>query len=321
VRRLYPVADVSVARPPRVMFVVERMSDSFHRKVKQLGFPEVDCVEFRHLAIDGAEAVHFDTIVRLRRATLVSEDTRPAAPVSASTPAPDNAALDVSTVARATSVKLQKVLTADTPSPSASRQAERPAEGPLVERPAAPTAVSAPAPARGPGVVVSMINRAGCHAAARLEEAALSSAPLPSIAPAAKQPVMPPVTRRSVRDAEPAAEPVGTITLEPAAVVPPAPVATAPEPPRISFTDLSKELLGAPVLEIAPSIDVAPVQPLTVASLVEAAAQRVPEPAAEAPEAAKIQGLPQEFEGLKFPGDGVLTRPWMDFLNQMTATK
>ncbi|MEX2145571.1 MAG: hypothetical protein WED01_00985, partial [Candidatus Rokuibacteriota bacterium] len=77
VRRLYPGADVSVARPPRVMFVVERMSDSFHRKVKQLGFPEVDCVEFRHLAIDGAEAVHFDTIVRLRRATLVSEDTRP----------------------------------------------------------------------------------------------------------------------------------------------------------------------------------------------------------------------------------------------------
>jgi hypothetical protein len=62
-------------------------------------------------------------------------------------------------------------------------------------------------------------------------------------------------------------------------------------------------------------------QPLTVADLVEAAAQSVPEPAADAADAAKTQGLPQEFEGLKFPGDGVLTRQWMDFLNQMAATK
>jgi len=31
--------------------------------------------------------------------------------------------------------------------------------------------------------------------------------------------------------------------------------------------------------------------------------------------------LPQEFEGLKFPNDGVLTRQWMEFLNQMAATK
>jgi hypothetical protein len=31
--------------------------------------------------------------------------------------------------------------------------------------------------------------------------------------------------------------------------------------------------------------------------------------------------LPQEFEGLKFPNDGVLTRQWMEFLNQMSASK
>jgi hypothetical protein len=547
VRRLYPAADVSVTRPPRVMFVVERMSDSFHRKVKQLGFPEVDCVEFRHLAIDGAEAVHFDTIVRLRRATLVSTDAR----ASASTPVRDDAGLDASMGARATSVKLQKLLTADTSSPSASRQGERPAERPLAERPAAPAAVSAPSPAREPGVVVSMMNRAGRHAAARLEEAAV----------VAKQPVMPPVTRRPVRDAEPITEPLATMTVEPAALVStvlelavepepmlapepvvlapvlelvvvsepiavpesvvatapvpepvvevapiavpepvaasllvvapqliaasepiadsaavlehamesiaapvipttpvidlvvepgpiaasepvieavvetepvaapgpdiamapvpepvvepepitaPAPAATAPEPPRISFADLSKELLAAqsierkavttpkpvpptrpleppasikpaavavsfadlskdllgaasvripqangptpmrlqvppvieplqageitraileqidsdsaavepvtPILDIAPGIDGA--SGLTLESLVEAAAQAVPEPAAEA-ETSNIQGLP----GLKFPGDGVLTRQWMDFLNQMTATK
>jgi hypothetical protein len=55
---------------------------------------------------------------------------------------------------------------------------------------------------------------------------------------------------------------------------------------------------------------------LTVTALMEAAAQSEAE-AAPAPETK----LPHEFEGLKFPGDGVLTRQWMDFLNQMTAAK
>jgi len=31
--------------------------------------------------------------------------------------------------------------------------------------------------------------------------------------------------------------------------------------------------------------------------------------------------MPQEFEGLKFPNDGVLTRQWMEFLNQMASSK
>jgi len=34
-----------------------------------------------------------------------------------------------------------------------------------------------------------------------------------------------------------------------------------------------------------------------------------------------MSALPQEFEGLTFPNDGVLTRQWMDFLNQMSTTK
>src|SRR5688500_5038798 len=140
VRRLYPAADVSVTRPPRVMFVVERMSDSFHRKVKQLGFPEVDCVEFRHLAIDGAEAVHFDTIVRLRRATLVSTDTRSATPPSTLAAPVDNAAPST----RPTSMKLQKLLNAEAPPPSMPRHAEQPVERPVAERTGAPAAAPSP---------------------------------------------------------------------------------------------------------------------------------------------------------------------------------
>jgi hypothetical protein len=182
--------------------------------------------------------------------------------------------------------------------------------------------------------------------------------------------------------------PVPEPVVDPEPITAPAPVATAPEPPRISFADLSKELLAAqsierkavatskpvpptrpleppasikpaavavsfadlskdllgapsvripqangptpmrlqvppvvepvtPILDITPGIDGASGQPLTLESRVEAAAQAVSEPAAEAAETSNIQGLP----GLKFPGDGVLTRQWMDFLNQMTATK
>src|SRR5262249_34730054 len=39
VRRLYPAVDISATRPPRLMFVVERLPDAFHRKIKQLRFP------------------------------------------------------------------------------------------------------------------------------------------------------------------------------------------------------------------------------------------------------------------------------------------
>jgi hypothetical protein len=31
--------------------------------------------------------------------------------------------------------------------------------------------------------------------------------------------------------------------------------------------------------------------------------------------------VPDGFDGLRFPNDGVLTRQWMEFLNQMAAGK
>jgi hypothetical protein len=44
------------------------------------------------------------------------------------------------------------------------------------------------------------------------------------------------------------------------------------------------------------------------------------QPVVEAPKPA-APPLPQGFEGLKFPNDGVLTRQWMEFLSQMSAAK
>lgn len=65
VRRLYPAA--RPGRPPRVIFIAERLSDSFIRKVRQLSCPELDCLTFLHLEVDGASAVYFDPVERVRR--------------------------------------------------------------------------------------------------------------------------------------------------------------------------------------------------------------------------------------------------------------
>ena len=133
IRRLYPAVEISAARPPRLMFVVERLPDAFHRKIKQLGFSEVDCVEFRHLDVSGTPAAYFDTIARLRRgsglpeftpapiARRVSEPQMRRAPESMGAQRPgDKAVVDRAdkvvplvsgpSTARATSVRLQKML-------------------------------------------------------------------------------------------------------------------------------------------------------------------------------------------------------------------
>lgn len=68
VRRLYPRSRFKPGRPPRVLFIAERMSDAFLRKVRQLNFPQLDCLTFLHLEVNGAPAVYFDTIESIRRA-------------------------------------------------------------------------------------------------------------------------------------------------------------------------------------------------------------------------------------------------------------
>src|SRR5207249_3201003 len=65
-RRLYPMAQAS-ARPPRILFIVEKMSDALLRRIKQLSFLEIDCFEFRHLEVNGASIVYFDLVERLRK--------------------------------------------------------------------------------------------------------------------------------------------------------------------------------------------------------------------------------------------------------------
>jgi hypothetical protein len=84
-RRLYPMAQAS-SRPPRILFIVEKMTDAFLRRVKQLSFLEIDCFEFRHLEVNGASVVYFDLVERLRKSVVESvvEVAAPAPVASAS---------------------------------------------------------------------------------------------------------------------------------------------------------------------------------------------------------------------------------------------
>jgi len=85
-RRLYPMARAS-SGPPRILFIVEKMTDAFLRRVKQLSFLEIDCFEFRHLEVNGAAVAYFDLVERLRKsAAEPPAEAQPPAPAPAATP-------------------------------------------------------------------------------------------------------------------------------------------------------------------------------------------------------------------------------------------
>ena len=73
--RLYPAAEISPARPPRILFIVERLTDAFVRRIRQLCFRDVDCLEFRHLEVNGASALYFDLVERIRQADGALEES------------------------------------------------------------------------------------------------------------------------------------------------------------------------------------------------------------------------------------------------------
>ncbi|MBI2207424.1 MAG: hypothetical protein HYU41_26630 [Candidatus Rokubacteria bacterium] len=111
VQRHYPTLDISEARPPRVIFVMTRVPESFQRKIKQLSFTAVDAVEFHALEIDGTAAVFFDTVARVRRSIGVespADIAAPAAPVS-------EAALIASEIAARRAVVPKRIEVPDAP--------------------------------------------------------------------------------------------------------------------------------------------------------------------------------------------------------------
>src|SRR5262249_57759279 len=63
-----------------------RRYEAFQRKSKELGFAEVDCVEVRHLEVDGVPTVYFEALSRIRR--LIAPPVVERGP-QASAPAPE----------------------------------------------------------------------------------------------------------------------------------------------------------------------------------------------------------------------------------------
>ena len=393
--RLYPSCQLSEERPPRLLFVVERMPDAFQRKIKQLGFPEVDCVEFRHLEFDGVPAVYFESLLRLRRSRMVDADAPPTPPSGAGS-ATENVITMNSASSRALSVKPAKHVTPASPDAAltSTRAADRvaPPREPapvvsMVSRQAiVPTPwVDRPRPAPEPVVLrepepLIVAPVVETFTAAEPELDVVAAALELSIVP---EPATEPVTRPALREV-----PLPPFAVDAVPSMVPAHVATATtsfgERERVSFKDLATALLGETpatketlvqpsgaepralkavseplelVLESSPvetigtppppvqspalveivalvaaTLPVEPVAPVVESpqppalTLETAVATPAPAPAAREREVAEpakpaTPPLPQGFEGLKFPNDGVLTRQWMEFLSQMSASK
>jgi hypothetical protein len=196
-QRLYPGCVLSEERPPRLLFVVDRMSDAFQRKIKQLGFPEVDCVEVRHLEVDGVPTVYFESLSRIRRlATPPVIDRVPQATVPAPEPTRGPAGggenvivMNGNGTARSVAPRLTKPAQTEA-SLSGTRAGER------------------TTPSRELGAVVSMINRQTAVVAADLprpviEPVVLRQPETVSPAPVATEPkpTEPTVTKPSVAEA------------------------------------------------------------------------------------------------------------------------
>jgi hypothetical protein len=323
-QRHYPSCHVSEARPPRLLFVVERTPDAFHRKIKQLGFPEVDCVEFRHLEFDGTPTVYFESILRLRRhaASPAARVTEPELPASTGDGASHSGGDKVVTMNRAPARGL---------------------EGPGLAAPGVADTASAPRTLAGrePAPVVNMVNRPSAAASPRPSRSRTAAAPvileeaesavvMPDPVALELDPIVASLCEPPAAAATPAAATDAVPAIAPTHVV----TATAPAPERVPFKDLATSLLGATTETqeaLANAVATAMVKPESSAADADAAAPSAAgslEASQESPFAKSVAAakpatpvVPEGFEGLKFPQDAVLTRQWMEFLNQMSATK
>src|SRR6266850_299599 len=347
IRRLYPSVEISAARPPRLMFVVERLPDAFHRKIKQLGFSEVDCVEFRHLDVSGTPAAYFDTIARLRRgpglpeftpapiARRVSEPEMRRAPQSMGGERPtektgvDRGDKVVSLVsgpstARATSVRLQKML-------NTHGSSHGNGVAPVIE-------IAARVAPPAPRVLTARLETPAPHAeiVAPRAEAARIEMPTPHIATPAPR-IETPAPHIELPRVEIASPAVETARIETPQVETPAPRVERPQvetalPP---LELLRAELAAAAVVAPAPRIEIPAPRVETPAAVVKPTArltlrEAIPAPtpaAASAPQAPErrvsFAEIAKELLGTSAPAPrldapAVIPRPAVEEITRAT---
>jgi hypothetical protein len=183
--------------------------------------------------------------------------------------------------------------------------------------PAAPAAAPSPLPPLAKPVATSVPSMG----VRPVTPKSFSDTARPSVEPVAKPAAEPTGERVSFKDLAQAL--LGGKSVAPRTE---APAETAAAPSRTVVTPEAEPVVKpAAVVEAkAEPVVAAPAAPaLTVESLAAMATPASPAEQAMVADTAKqiMSALPQEFEGLTFPNDGVLTRQWMDFLNQMSTTK
>lgn len=297
VRRYFPAVTLSEERPPRVVFVAERVPESFHRKVKQLNVPAIDLIEFRLLEINGVPAAYFDPIARIRRGIgAVAESVpdlsaRPRVEPAVTMPpvhgAPRRNGHSPS-VARPYPIDVASAPVAVMEPPPVSVRVVAPA--PAV----APRAAAAPAPPRG---MAEHSVRVEMPAPAPTVREVIEPAPVEA---AEKADVLE-VAAPDGETGETPPAPVETVTAAAQPIV--APLETMPEEPAVGVSS------GAP-------------EPAPVVAAPAAARSETPAETAEQKylfsEAARATQIAKDF-GIELPKDGMLTRQWVDFLNQLAA--
>jgi len=73
VQRLVP-ATVNPGWPPRVVFVAERLLESFVRKLRLLKFSSVDCFEYRYIEVNGTTGFYLDRVDWVTSTTSTQDD-------------------------------------------------------------------------------------------------------------------------------------------------------------------------------------------------------------------------------------------------------
>jgi hypothetical protein len=240
VQRHYPMLAVSEERPPRVVFVMSRVPESFQRKIKQLSFPSVDAVEFHQLEVNGVPAVFFDSVSRIRRGAPAMAVAAVAAPDIAVRPAP---------------VRLV---------PEPVRAAVEPV----------PVAVEPVKPASEP-----------VRLAAELSALLGGYGSAPRVMPGAD------------RDATATVTTLRAVTAAAVVAVEEEEVEAFAAPAIAGGSDAPAAVLAAPEV---------------------AAEEQTEEQKVLVAEAAKAAKIAQEL-GIQLPNEGLLTRQWIDFLNQMAG--
>jgi len=341
-RRLYPMARAS-SRPPRILFIVEKMTDAFLRRLRQLSFLEIDCFEFRHLEVNGASVVYFDLVESLRKIVESTSDTRspavsaPAAPTLAvAAPVPVVAPVVEPRVAPLKPEPAKPAI--EWPTRVESR------EGVSEPKPVEPPKAVAPEPVRLERPVVAVVEPVAPVAVALI--AAAPSAPAPVDEPKVVVDVPPqPVPEfqsvklvtETVAAAPPAREPIMTMRAEPALELQAIETTSTPAPPVVAAPEPAPAPVQAPVQ--APPVwakpgsqptgarphffaqatkGTSPVEAPAMVAAVAAAAEPATQPAASKV-GLEVDDRP-ELESLSFPKDG-LSRQWLEFLSQLGATK